>query len=217
MTTTEQLIDALAADIRPVHRLRPPWLRCTLWLGFAAVIVTMLGISHGVRPALAQRFHDPLFTIRIAAALATGVLAALSTFLVSLPDRSQRWALLPVPGVIVWFSTIGYGCLTNWITLGPAQVHLAEAASCFATLVLVGTPLSLALLLMIRRAGPLRPASATICGALAVAAVTAAALSLFHRLDATILILLWNLGVAVLFLALGGVLNTRKDPSIRSV
>ena len=217
MTTTEQLIDTLASNIRPVRPLPPPWLRCSLWLGSAGVIVTMLGISHGVRPDLLQHFQHPMFATRIGGALATGVLAALAAFLISLPDRSQRWALLPVPGVVVWFSTIGYGCLTNWITLDPGGVRLAEVASCFATLLLIGTPLSLALFLMIHRARPLRSGAATVCGALAVAAVTAAALSLFHRLDATILVLLWNLGVAVLFLALGGMLNTRGDASMRSV
>jgi len=40
-------------------------------------------------------------------------------------------------------------------------------------------------------------------GGLAVAAVTAFALSLFHDLDATVMILIWNLGAAVLIAALG--------------
>jgi hypothetical protein len=37
--------------------------------------------------------------------------------------------------------------------------------------------------------------------------MTATALSLFHELDATIMILVWNLGVAVMFVGLGGVLS----------
>jgi hypothetical protein len=41
-------------------------------------------------------------------------------------------------------------------------------------------------------------------GSLAVAAMTAVALSIFHPLDATAMILLWNLGVAALYLALSG-------------
>lgn len=209
MTTTDELIDSLAASVKPVRRLPPPWVRCAAWLGFAAVIVTMLGISHGARPDLLERLQDPLFSVRIGAAAATGVLAALSAFLLSLPDRSDRWILLPLPGLALWFSTIGYGCLTDWVSLGPTGVHLGEAANCFATLVLTGTPLLLALLLMVRRSGPLRPTAVTFCGTLAVAAITAVALSLFHALDATVLILLWNVGLAVLFVAFGSVLGVR--------
>jgi hypothetical protein len=209
MATTEELIDLLAANARPVRRLRPPVLRCALWLAFATIIVAMLGLSHGVRLDLGQRFQDPLFALRVAAALVTGILAAISSFLISLPDRSEGWLLLPLPGVAVWFSTIGYGCLTNWVSLGRGGVHLGEAASCFATLILISTPLSLAMFLMMRQAGPLRPALVTLSGALAVAAMTATALSLFHQLDATVLVLLWNLGTAALFTGLAGMFGEK--------
>jgi hypothetical protein len=39
---------------------------------------------------------------------------------------------------------------------------------------------------------------------LAVAAMTAVALSLFHPVDATVMILMWNFGVAVMFLMVSG-------------
>lgn len=203
MVSTEDLISSLAENIRPVRRLRPPMARCACWLALAVVVIIMLGISHGVRPDLVQRFHDPLFAVRVAAAVVTGILAAISAFQISLPDRSGRWALLPVPAVAVWLSTVGYGCLTNWVSFDPDSIHLGETASCFATLILTSTPLSLAMFLMMRHLGPLRPTAVTLCGALAVAAITATALSLFHSLDATVLILMWNVGVAVLFVGLG--------------
>ncbi len=40
--------------------------------------------------------------------------------------------------------------------------------------------------------------------ALAVAAIAATALSLFHDIDATIMILMWNIGVAAVLVAAGG-------------
>lgn len=213
MVTTEQLVESLVASAEPMRRVRPPLLRCVLWLAFAAFIVVMLGISHGVRPDLLQRFQDPLFALRVAGALATGILAAISAFLISVPDRSRAWLLLPVPGAVVWLSTIGYGCLTSWVRLAPDGIHLGQAASCFATLTLASMPLLLAMYLMMRAVGPLRPTSVTLCGALAVAAITATALSLFHNLDATILIILWNVGTAALFVGAGGVF-ARRAPMV---
>ncbi len=65
------------------------------------------------------------------------------------------------------------------------------------------------MLIMVRYAAPLRPRAVTMIGALSVAAITSTALSLFHDLDATMMILLWNLGTAALIVALGGALGRR--------
>ena len=212
-TATDKLIDSLAANPQPVRRLRPPLLRAGLWLGLALIVVAMLGVSQGVRPDLAHRFQDPAFALRLGATFMTAFLAAIAAFLISLPDRSPGWSLLPVPAAIVWLSTIGYGCLTNWMGLPADGVRLHEVFSCLATLVLIGTPLSFALCIMLRRARPLRPTPATLCGALAVAAITATALSLFHTLDATVLVLIWNVGTAALFLGLGALFGWRVRPA----
>ena len=77
---------------------------------------------------------------------------------------------------------------------------MGETARCFATLGLTGTPLSLALLIMLRHVARLAPAPVAMTGSLAVAALTAVALSMFHPLDATVMILVWNFGVATILL-----------------
>ena len=76
-------------------------------------------------------------------------------------------------------------------------------------LVLTSLPLSLALLVMLRHAAPLRPAVATLTGSLAVAAITATTLSLCHDLDATVMILVWNLGTAAVMVGLGNLFGRR--------
>jgi len=60
------------------------------------------------------------------------------------------------------------------------------------------------MLIMLRHTVRLSPGPVTMAGSLAVAAITAVALSIFHPLDATAMILLWNLGVAALYLSLSG-------------
>ena len=209
MITTPDLIDALSADVKPVHRLRPPLARAGAWLTFAMLLLALLAIVYGVRPDLAEHLRRPVFVIGMLAALVTGVLAAIAAFLVSLPDRSRLWPFLAAPSLAVWLSTIGYGCLTDWVVIGPDGVQIGETVRCFVTLVLTSAPLSLAMILMLRYAAMLRPTLVTITGSLSVAAITATALSLFHEIDASVMILIWNVGISALIVALGGALGPR--------
>ena len=209
MTKTPDLIDALVECATPVRRLRPPLVRGALWLALAALILALLAIVHGVRADLGERLHQPVFVVSITAALATGVLAAVAAFMVSLPDRSQWWLAVPAPALAVWVGTIGYGCLTDWVVIGLDGVRFGETLRCFATLVLTSVPLAIALAVMLRYAALLRPGAVTLAGALAVAAITSSALSLFHDLDATMMILIWDLGTAALITGLGGLFGRR--------
>ena len=203
MTKTPDLIDTLVQDATPVRRLRPPLVRAGLWLAFAAIVLGLIAIAHGVRPDFSDRLGQPLFLLGMLGALATSILAAVASFQLSLPDSSRLWIILPLPALALWVVTIGYGCLTDWVSIGPDSVRLGEAIRCFATLLMTSVPLSIAMLAMLRYMALLRPLEVSVLGGLAVAAVTAFALSLFHDLDATVMILIWNLGSAVLIAALG--------------
>jgi len=203
VTRTQDLIDAIVQTATPVRRLRPPIIRAGLWLAFAAIVLGLIAIAHGVRPDFSDRVRQPLFVLSMVGALATSVLAAVASFRISLPDSSRLCIVLPLPGLALWISTIGYGCLTDWVSMEPDGVHMGEAVRCFATLLMTSVPLSIAMLVMLRYAARLRPLEVSVMGGLAVAAVTAFALSLFHDPDATVMILIWNLGSAVLIAALG--------------
>ncbi|MEH2513698.1 hypothetical protein V1291_005052 [Nitrobacteraceae bacterium AZCC 1564] len=202
---TSDLIAALATDLPPVKRLRAPLVRAAYWLAIALFVLALLAVSQGFRQDLASRLNDPAFVLSMASSLLTGVLATVAAFQVSLPDRSRLWLLLPLPALVLWLSNIGYQCLTQWISIGPEGVTLGEAARCFATVLLTGLPLSLVMLVMLRYTALLHPTAATLMGGLAVAAMTATALALLHVMDASMMILVWNLGTAALFVGLGAV------------
>jgi len=122
--------------------------------------------------------------------------------------------LLPLPALVVWVSSIGYGCLTDWVNIRPEGVQFGEAARCFATLVLTSAPLSLALFVMLRHAAAFGGSQVCITGSIAVAGLTASALSLFHNLDATAMILVWNLGAAALIIGAGSLFGTKALASM---
>ena len=209
MTTTPDLIHALAANLRPVRRLRSPAIRAAFWLLLAACVVALLAVSQGIRPDLAERSRDLSFVAMLAGALLTGLTAALSAFMLSVPGRSSWWAILPLPPLAFWMSNIGYQCLTNWVVIDPSGISFGEATRCFATLVLTSLPLSLALFVMLRHAAALRPMAVALTGGLSVAAITALALFLFHILDASLLVIMWNLGTAMLVVGLSALLTAR--------
>jgi hypothetical protein len=74
----------------------------------------------------------------------------------------------------------------------------------------VTIPCTLVLFAMLRETARLYPTTVGMMGGLAVAGIAATAMSLLHELDATVMVLLWNLGAAALIVALGGTLGRRK-------
>jgi hypothetical protein len=209
VTGTQQLIDTLVECATPVRRLRPPLVRAMLWLGVAGLVIALIAMGHGFRPDLTLSLRRPSFAVTTAAALLTGILSAIAAFMVSLPDRSRWWLMLPMPALAVWMSTIGYGCLTGWVSLGPEGFRFGEELRCFAILVFTSVPLSIALAVMLRYAAMLRAGAVATMGGLATAAITASALSLVHNHDATVLILIWNLGTALLITGITGAFGRR--------
>ncbi|MDN7876561.1 DUF1109 domain-containing protein [Burkholderia aenigmatica] len=198
--STSELIESLAADSTPVRPLRQPLWRAIGWQMFAALLLASIAVAHGLRPDLSLKLREHTFILGTIAAATTGILAAVGAFVASVPGRSLRWVLLPVPALLVWISTIGYGCLTNWVEIGPDGLSLGETTRCFATLVLTGVPLSLTLLIMLRHTARLAPAPVAMTGSIAVSAITVVALSLYHPLDATMMILAWNVGLTIILL-----------------
>ena len=209
MMSTPDLIDQLAAGLTPVRRLRSPMVRAAQWLLLATVVSIMLVIALGVRPDFWQCVLDQSFVLCTGASVAMGVCATVAAFMLSLPDRSRAWVLLPLPAVAVWLSTIGYQCLTNWVALEPDVLSWGEAARCFSTLVVTSLPLAITILVMLRHSTPLRPVLATLTAGLAVSAITATEMSLIHNIDASIMNLVWNLGAAAAVIGASGTIGRR--------
>jgi hypothetical protein len=60
-----------------------------------------------------RRIVDPALTLELAATAMTGAAAVLAAFNLSLPDRSNAWALLPLPTLLLWIGSSGYACFRN--------------------------------------------------------------------------------------------------------
>src|SRR5688572_31982167 len=108
-----RLIGELGDDLKPVRRLPAPWIRASIWLGIVAAVALLLLATRALLPGLGIVGNDPFMLPGAYASLATAVLAAIAAFQLSLPDRSNAWALLPLPALIVWIVLNGLGCLAT--------------------------------------------------------------------------------------------------------
>ncbi|MDR6292690.1 MULTISPECIES: DUF1109 domain-containing protein [Inquilinus] len=206
---TDDLIAQLAAEVRPVRPLRPPLQRALFWLAIAVVVIGIVVAAVGIRPDFMEEMGETHYQLEWAGALLTGVLSAIAAFHVSLPDRPRAWALLPLPGLAFWLFSIGYGCMTDWVRLGPQGFAFGTSFFCFRSILLISLPLSVALLVMLRFAGSVRPVATIASAMLAASALSACGVSMFHGDEATLMVLVWHGGAVALLVGLGTLLNRR--------
>lgn len=205
---SEELIGELTAGLRPVRRMASPGRQAALWLGLAAAAVGLAVLANGLRHDLHQRMLMPQEVGQWVASVLGGVLAAVAAAMLARPDRSPRWALLPVPALLAWFASLGWGCLADLARLGPMAGQMGTSWGCVKFILAMGVPLAAAQFWLLRHAAAVRPLPVLLLGGLASAALCSAGLTLFHHLDAAVMVLLWH-GGAMLLLVLAGALLGR--------
>lgn len=181
----DDVVARLSADLAPVDRLPSPPVRAACWIGVAAALAAGLAVSCDL-PALGHRLMiAPDMWLAVLSSTATAVLAALAAFELSVPGRSPRWALLPVPTLILWMSASGLGCLRTWAVPDAPGGVMGEARHCLLHIVLISVPLMAVMAVMVRRACPLRPNLTALVSGLAIAAASATLLNFDHPFDAS--------------------------------
>jgi hypothetical protein len=206
---TEGLIERLAADLKPVRPLWPPWARTVLWMGIALpyVVAVVWGKLTMVDPV--QIANDTRFMIEQAATLATALTAAIAAFRSAVPGFDMRVLLLPVAPLGLWLATAGHGCIQDWIRLGADGLAIRPDWDCLPMATIIGIIPAAAIIVMLRRAAPLHPRLTLALAALAVASIANFGLQFAHVRDSSIMVLVWHLGVAAVLTALGGWLGRR--------
>jgi hypothetical protein len=183
--SNDQLIGALAANLRPVRPLPPPALRTLLWLMLVAAVAAALATFSD----LAVMWHRITATsdmwLAVLGSIATMATAAFAAFELSLPDRSRAWALLPLPATALWVGASGLGCMRAYVLPGTHVAALGEARDCLLFIIGLSVPLSATLIVMLRRAYSLAPPLTAAMAGLGSAAAAATLLNFFHPFDAT--------------------------------
>ena len=206
---SEDLIHRLADDLRPVRPASSPAIATALWLGLACAVIIAATLFWGLRHDLAERLASGFEMPQLVAALATSALAAFAAFQLALPDRSRLWAGLPLPAAFGWLATMGWGCVQDFLKLGPEALHIGVSLPCFGFILGLGLPLTMVMLWLSRHGAWFSPGPVAALGGLSAAAMASIGLSLIHHLDAAMMVLVWH-GISVLVVtAMAGKLGPR--------
>lgn len=191
-----QLIETLTADLKPVHRLRPPYVSAAIWLAAVAAAAALFALLVDWPVVAARLMTHPDLWLAMAGAGLTAILGAIAAFQLSLPDRKPYWALLPLPGLALWLGFSGLGCLRDIPEIGFSQQLFGELRICLSFIAGMSLPLSVLVIVLLRRGFSLRPELTGLSAGIAVAGASVALLSIVHPHDPTVI------GIAVHIVAM---------------
>jgi hypothetical protein len=198
---TEKLIERLAEAVEPVRPLSRPWARTAAWLLAAIPYVALVVLAVSPRADLLAKASEWRYLVEQLAALATGIAAAAAAFATTIPGYDRRILFLPALPLAIWLGSLGEGCVQDWIQFGPDGLSLRPDWFCFPAIVLVGAVPAIAMAIMLRRGAPLTPHITTALGGLAAAGLGNFGLRLFHSQDASLMVLVWQVGTVFILTA----------------
>jgi len=200
---TDALIAALAADARPIAPLAPPLHRALTILG-AIVVVSLVAIAwRGDVGGLLARYagREHMMALESIAMLATGVLAVVGAFFLSIPGTSRRWMLAPVVPFVAWVTLSGAGCYDHFLRNSASGWGLGHSIDCLLFILAVSLVLAIPLIWRLSRASPIDPLPVAILGGLGTASLAALLLQFFHPFAVTFLDLGVHLFAIILVVA----------------
>jgi len=109
---------------------------------------------------------------------------------------------VPALPLAIWLGSLGEGCVQDWVRFGPEGLSLQPDWFCFPSIVLVGAVPAIAIAAMLRRGAPLTPHLTTALGGLAAAGLGNFGLRLFHPQDASVMVLVWQVGTVFILTAI---------------
>jgi len=221
---TAKLIEQLSKSASPVRPLPRAWIRAAVWLMLSIPYIALVVIVVSPRNDLMVKLTELRYVIEQFAALATGITAAIAAFAATIPGYNRKILLLPAFPLALWLGSLGQGCLQTWLRFGTSGLKLQPDWFCFPAVVLVGILPAIVIAVMLRRGAPLEPCITAGLGGLAAAGLGNFGLRLFHPQDASLMVLVWQVGTVFVLMILAGcagryVLNWRSlvEPVRRGV
>lgn len=194
---TDDLIEALAYDTRPISAGRAARrIACCTAMGLA-VTIAVVALTIGFRPDLTRMLGDPAFLMRQAYTLCVAGFSALLLLRLGQPGAPVR---LPLFGLAVTLVVILAAAVVEQSALsGPARLDawLGQSwRSCMLNVGLIGLTATPFLFIAARRLAPARPGVTGLAAGLVAGALAASAYGLFCTEGAVSFLASWyTLGI----------------------
>ncbi|MCB9030118.1 MAG: DUF1109 family protein [Deltaproteobacteria bacterium] len=200
--STNDLIDKLCDDAKPVKEICCPFQRAFGWFFFALLCVSVGTAVSGIDLTGWQK--DPLwFAIETAMLVLIALLSACGAFLLSIPCRGKSilTKIIPVIPLLLWALL-----LIIQMSLEPKQPISALAshgAGCVTGLLVLAIIPGIVLFIMIHRAAPVKLGWTGLLGLVAALAVASSGLQFLCPLRSAAHLMMWHLLPIVIIGSLG--------------
>jgi hypothetical protein len=170
------LIDALGDDASPVQRPAPAALRALAWTvvclaaGFFATRVI-------AAPWSRIGFNGLVGGVSAAICLAAGALLLIAAFETSIPGRRSR----ALPAAALFGAAWALGCIADLASRDWPAGRMGEGIYCFKFIVIACAPMTLAVIVALRRTYSIRPVRTMLLGAGGAAFLSFALLAFCHH------------------------------------
>lgn len=201
---TNQLIRELTGKVPPVRRQAAPLVRTIIWVAISLTYIGFFVLIMPVRQDLSPDSRGPAFVLEQAAALITGLTAAMAAFASVVPGYSRKWMALPLVPFAVWLTSLGPACILELNQLGLQHIPLSHNPWCAPFIVIFGALPAIVITVMLRRGAPLTPRLTAAFGGLAAAGLANVGVRMVHPEDVSIMLLVWHVGTVLALSALAG-------------
>jgi len=205
---TDQLIDTLVADVKPVRRLLDPMQRAALWVAVALVCVS-LGLLHfGVRRDIATAWYQVTFVLRLVLLASTMWLSVIAAFRLAVPGRDTRawsrwWPIIGLAALVA----LAAGEVVTGMLFGDAGSPF-RAWTCVRKVAFTGTVPAILAVALIQRAAAVEPKWTALLGVLAAGAAGALTSELACPIRAPMHIMLWHVLPVALSAGIGAMVGS---------
>jgi hypothetical protein len=205
---TEDLIQRLADDARPVRPLRPLALRVAGWTAVAVASLAAVMLMMGVRRELGDNADRADFAFQALLLIVTALSAASGALVIAVPGAARsplvRWLPVMLGAVCV---TWAIGGVAYAAAIGAPTGRLTFAWHCVYKTTSVAAVPGFLLFVMLRRAAPMQAWWAGLLALLATSAVGVLGANIICPNDRPLHLLLWHMLPLVAFAGGGAALG----------
>jgi len=199
---TEELVGSLAGDVTPVRRLLWPWVRLLVWLAFSLPWIAFIVWYRGPRADIALKIGEGGWLFEQSLALTTALAAGLAALCASIPGRPVWERVLPLLPLGLWIAIVVGGSVRSVMAGGAWSPLLEVDWICLPNIASLAVVPAIAMIALIRRGAPVSPYTTIGYAALAATALAEFGLRFFHAQDASLMVLVWQMGSVALLTAI---------------